>query len=82
MKVAIVPIGNSQGIRIPKLILEQCHIEKGVELETQGSSIIIKPLKEIPRKDWEGDFKKMSENKDDHLIIDDSIDLNTGDWEW
>lgn len=82
MKVAIVPVGNSKGIRIPKIILEQCHIKESVELETKGEVIVIKPFKREPRKDWEQAFKEMHENRDDRLMIDDYVDLNIEDWEW
>lgn len=82
MEVAIVSIGNSKGIRIPKAILEQCHIKQEVNLETKGESIIIKPLKREPRKDWEKAFQKMHENKDDELLIGDRIDLDMENWEW
>ncbi len=82
MRADIVPIGNSKGIRIPKTILEQCHIKKEVVLEVEDDSIIIKPVKREPRKNWEQCFKKMKENKDDKLIIDDKIDLDVVEWEW
>jgi antitoxin MazE len=82
MKAAIVPIGNSRGIRIPKAILEQCHIEREVILDVKDDNIIIKPVTKGERKNWAESFKKMSENKDDRLIINDEIDLDSGDWEW
>ena len=82
MKVSIVPIGNSKGIRIPKTILEQCHIRKSVILEVKGGGIVIKPVKEEPRKGWDQEFEGMHENKDDQLIIDDNIDLDMEGWEW
>lgn len=82
MRADIVPIGNSKGIRIPKTILEQCHIKKEVVLEVEDDSIIIKPVKRVPRKKWEQCFKKMKENKDDKLVIDDKIDLDIVEWEW
>jgi len=82
MKVAIIPIGNSKGIRIPKAILKQCHIEKDVDLEVKGNSIVIKSIKKEPRKNWEQYFKKMKENEDDNLIIDDKVDLDMVNWEW
>ena len=63
MKATIIPIGNLKGIRIPKAILEQCHIEKEVFLEMKGENIIIKPIKKQSRKGWEKYFKKMKENK-------------------
>lgn len=43
MKTHIISIGNSRGIRIPKAILEQCRIEKDVELELENDKIILKP---------------------------------------
>ncbi len=82
MRASIVPIGNSKGIRIPKIILEQCHIGRSVFLEVKGGGIVIRPVKEEPRKDWEEDFKRMQENKDDHLIINDNVDLDMEGWEW
>ncbi len=82
MKANIVPIGNSKGIRIPKTILAQCHIEKEVFLEVEDDNIIIKPIKKKPRENWEQYFKKMKEGKEDQLIIDDKIDLDMVGWEW
>lgn len=82
MKIAVVPIGNSKGIRIPKIILKQCHIEKNVDLEVKGENIIVRPFKKEPRRGWDEAFKKMYENNDDKLLIDDNIDLNIESWEW
>jgi len=82
MKTNIVPIGNSKGIRIPKVVLQQCHIEKEVILKVEKDKIIIMPNKIEPRKDWEKSFKTMAENEDDSLVVDDKLDLAVGDWEW
>jgi antitoxin MazE len=82
MKAAIVPIGNSKGIKIPKAILERCHIEKEVVLEVEDDNIIIKPVKKEPRENWAQFFKKMKERKEDKLIIDDKINLDMAGWEW
>ncbi|MFH1259105.1 MAG: AbrB/MazE/SpoVT family DNA-binding domain-containing protein [Elusimicrobiota bacterium] len=82
MRVSIVPIGNSKGIRIPKPILQQCHIGKSVDLEIIDNSIILKPSKGEPRKNWEQAFQKMSENNEDKLLIDDKINLDMEGWEW
>ena len=82
MKAAIIPIGNSKGIRIPKTVLEQCHIEKEVFLEIKGDSIIIKPIKKQSRKGWENYFRKMKEKKDDRLIINAGVDLDMAGWDW
>lgn len=68
LKATIVPIGNSKGIRIPKPILERCHIERDVILESEGHKIIIKPVRKKARQGWGQSFRKMSEKKDDKLL--------------
>ena len=75
MKTSIVPIGDSIGIKIPRTILEQCHIKKNVIMEVEFDKIIIKPIKNKPRENWKWSFKKMHENEDDQLIIEDNIHL-------
>ena len=81
MKASIIKIGNSQGVRIPKLLLDQCGFGSEVELEVQNHSLIIKPTKQT-RKNWESAFKKMAQNKDDQLIETTSTDWENGEWEW
>lgn len=82
MILDIVKIGNSQGIRIPKNLLEECGITKKVEVEIKNHTISIKSAN--PRNGWAESFKKMRKNGDDKLLIEDNIDLENidGDWEW
>jgi len=82
MITTIVPIGNSKGIRIPKVVLEQCNIDKEVILEVEKNKIVIMPTGRKPRKNWARAFKMMSEAKDDTQIIDDNIDLDSEEWKW
>lgn len=81
MKVKIVPIGNSRGIRIPATVLNQFQIESEVDMLVENEKIIILPIKKEARVGWSNAFKKMEQN-DDKLIISDSIDLDNEDWEW
>ena len=67
MKTRIIRIGNSQGVRIPKLLLEQSHLSEEVELEAQQHQIIIRSA-EKPRQRWAEAFKAMAENGDDCLL--------------
>ncbi len=82
MKINIITIGNSKGIRIPKAILKQCHLDKEAELETEEDKIIIKPIKKKPRKGWKESLGSMRKKEEDTLLIDDSIDREMEDWEW
>lgn len=70
VELSIINIGNSKGIRLPKKILEKYNIGDKIELVLEKGYIILKPKKE-PRKDWEKAFKKMHENGDDKLLIND-----------
>ena len=70
MELSIINIGNSKGIRLSKTILEKYSISDKVELILEKGYIILKPKPE-PRKNWEKAFKKMHENGDDQLLMDD-----------
>jgi antitoxin MazE len=67
MKTRIVKIGNSQGIRIPKLLLERSNLAEEVELEAEDDRIIIRSTRH-PRQDWEAAFRSMAERGDDALL--------------
>ena len=84
MRASIVRIGNSQGIRIPKVVLEQTQLEGEVELEVKDREILIRPVSK-PRQDWAQKFKAMAEKGDDKLLDSPSIDQTSWDkeeWEW
>lgn len=82
MKINIVPIGTSRGIRIPKTVLEQCHIKDRVEMEILSDTIILKPFRKNPREGWEEACQMMHKNGEDQMLYDDSIDLDAEGWEW
>jgi antitoxin MazE len=84
MKTRIVRIGNSQGIRIPKLLLERSNIGEEVELEAEDSRIIIRSRKQ-PRQDWESSFRLMAERNDDALLDKNLLAQTQWDedeWQW
>ena len=80
METSIIKIGNSKGLRLSKTIIEQYKIKDKVELILEKEQIVLKPIVE-PRKNWEKEFKKMHENGDDKLLIDDVFeDENLEEW--
>ena len=85
IKSRIVKIGNSQGIRIPKLLLDQAGLAEEVELAIEKDHIVIRPA-QAPRQGWEEQFQKMAEVGDDRLMDEDTIPyLNPSDetdWVW
>ena len=84
MRARIVKIGNSQGIRIPKPILEQSGITEDVDIEVENNQIIIRPLLK-PRTGWDKVFRKMAKSYDDMLIDGDepiSHSWDETEWQW
>ncbi|HLV50617.1 MAG TPA: AbrB/MazE/SpoVT family DNA-binding domain-containing protein [Flavobacterium sp.] len=80
MEISVINIGNSKGIRLSKTILEKYSINDKIELILEKGYIVLKPKIE-PRKDWEKAFKKMHENGDDQLLMDDIFeDENFEEW--
>jgi antitoxin MazE len=67
MKAQIIQIGNSQGLRIPKALLEETKISGEVEIEVHRDGILIKNIKK-PRSDWDEKFKTASEYEDDQAV--------------
>ena len=72
VKTHVIKIGNSRGIRIPKLLLAQTGIGAEVELELQGDTIIMR-VPQHPRAGWDAAFAEMAVAGDDldaqHAII-------------
>lgn len=84
VKARIVKIGNSQGIRIPKLLLDQADLGDEVELELQGGQIVIRSAYRA-RHDWADQFKAMAARGDDKLLDGDvmvSTVWDEDEWEW
>ena len=81
MRAHIIKIGNSQGLRIPKPILDQTGIMDDVEIEVEKDQIIIRPVKDV-RDGWDAAFKTMGEKNDDQPIIDDNISHSWDEEEW
>lgn len=84
MKTRIVPIGNSQGIRIPKPLLEQTGLSGEVEISAEADAMVIRPVKK-PRANWATAFQKMARCGDDALLDEAAPSLSDWDkdeWEW
>lgn len=80
----IVRIGNSRGIRIPKVILDQTALGDEVQLEVLQNQIVIRPARQS-RQDWEEQFRAMAEHGDDRLLDQEVTSFSGWDeaqWEW
>ncbi|HRC86085.1 MAG TPA: AbrB/MazE/SpoVT family DNA-binding domain-containing protein [Thermoanaerobaculia bacterium] len=84
MRTHIVRIGNSQGVRIPKTLLEQTGLRGAVEISVRNHSLVIEPVR-LPRAGWEASFREMARKGDDRLLEGEAQVSNSFDdeeWEW
>lgn len=84
IKTRIIKIGNSQGIRIPKPIIEQLGLTEEVELEILPDQLVVRSA-HAPRYGWEEEFKAMAEAGDDQLLdaeVWTATEWDEREWEW
>lgn len=84
MKVNLVRIGNSRGIRIPKPVIEQCGFGDEVEMVVRNSELVIRSSSSA-RKGWSAAFAQMAEYGDDELldlVAETPTEWDEEEWEW
>src|SRR5256712_10738861 len=67
MKTRIVRVGNSRGVRLPKLLLQQARLADEVELQVKPGRIVIRALRR-PRAGWAEAARQAHERGDDKLL--------------
>ena len=82
----LIKIGNSQGIRIPKPLVEQAQLEnRELSLEVTQEGLLIKPSNQ-PRQDWPEKIRlSLEKNGQSEKLDDDWLDAKLteeNDWEW
>lgn len=83
----LTKIGNSQGIRIPKPLIQQAHLENvDLELEVLDNGLLIKPVNIANRDTWKANIEEIiSKHKDmkDEGVLEDLLnDNDLEDYEW
>ncbi len=81
----LIRIGNSQGVRIPKVIIEQAQLEnKELEFKVTDDGLLIQPVKK-QREGWKEQFDKallsQKVSKIDQEWLEASL-VDEEDWEW
>jgi antitoxin MazE len=80
MKSRIVQIGNSRGIRLPKVLIEEAQLTDEVELQAEPGRIVIR-RKDRPRAGWAAAARKMRE-QDEDLLLDPTTPTRFEEKEW
>ncbi len=78
----LVRIGNSQGVRIPKPLLMQLHLENEVTLEIQDGALVVRPAIH-PRAGWEAAAATLAARGEDALIDPETPTAwEEEEWQW
>jgi len=81
----LIRIGNSQGIRIPKVIIKQARLEnKKLEFKIIDDGLLIQPVKKN-REGWKEQFDKALKSQESSEAEQEWLDaslVDEEDWEW
>jgi antitoxin MazE len=81
-KTRIVRIGNSRGIRVPKILLDQAQLPDEVELHAEPGRLVVQGARR-PRAGWVEAARAMAEARHDSLLDAPSpTRFDQEDWEW
>jgi antitoxin MazE len=81
-KARIVRIGNSRGIRIPKVLLDQAQLPDEVELHAEPGRLVVQGARR-PRMGWAEAARAMAKHGDDDLLDRPTATrFDREEWEW
>jgi len=81
VKARIVAIGNSQGVRIPKPLLEHAGLGGEVELHAESGRIVIAAARRA-RAGWADAAAQLHARGEDGLLETPAPAFDAEEWEW
>ncbi len=84
---SLIKIGNSQGIRLPKVIIKQANLEnKDLEFKILDEGLLIRPIINNARENWDKNIEKVlsaNKNKKDSGLLSELLDdSDLEDFQW
>ena len=83
MKINLISIGNSKGIRIPSSVIKQCGLGDELDMRVENGIIMLAPVRGV-REGWNAAFEKMAAAGDDAPLLPDALenDFDAEGWTW
>lgn len=82
MQVSIRKMGNSQGVLIPKPVLQQLGLADTADMQVKDGVIEIRPIKRNLREGWAQDSQRLAATGDDALQWPAFDNESDAQWEW
>ena len=82
IKTRLVRIGNSRGLRVPKILLDEAGLPEEVELRAEPGRLVVSAAGR-PRAGWAAKARSMHKRADD-VLIDEATptSFDNNDWRW
>ena len=81
-KTRIIKIGNSRGIRVPKVLLDQAQLPDEVELHAEPGRLVVQATRR-PRAGWAKAARAMRDRGHDSLLDEATATrFDQAEWEW
>lgn len=82
MRSRLVRIGNSRGIRLPKLVIEEAGFSDEVEIEVRPGALIITPVA-AQRAGWAHAARRQASRGEDLLVAEPGpTAFDEEEWDW
>ena len=82
MITTIRRMGNSQGVLIPKPLLQQIGLEDQAEMRVEGDALVLRRPKSAPRAGWAEASRKIAAAGDDALVLPEFANEGDADLKW
>jgi antitoxin MazE len=82
MIATIRRMGNSQGVLIPKPLLQQIGLEDQAEMRVEGDALVLRRPKAAPRTGWAEASRKLAAAGDDALVLPEFANEGDADRGW
>ena len=82
MKARLVRIGNSRGVRLPKLLIQEARLKDEVLLRVRDGAVIITSSSR-PRSGWAEAASQVRQQDQDRLLDEPTpTDFDQKEWRW
>lgn len=82
IKTRVVRIGNSQGIRLPKSLLEESQLPEEVEIHAEPGRLVVSAA-HGPRSGWAEAARAMRVRDEDRMLDEPTpTRFDEEDWQW
>lgn len=84
MHTRLIRVGNSQGIVLPKKLLQQYHLTGEVDLRPTPEGLLITPIAKPARHDWDAQMQAVlaAGPEPEGELLEGFADSSEDEWQW